>query len=173
MIGSGMLAESIPYSPGFGLKQLAWVLHAAFIGAIIAPICFIGGPTVARAAWCSAGIFGGLSAIAVCSPSREFLTWTSPLGMLLGVVFTSTITGLFITPITAVGSTLYFFSLYGGLLLYSGLLLYDTQLILDAAENNSDEDDDPINNSMEIFMDILNIFVKVFEILASQGLGSD
>lgn len=50
MIGSGMIAQSIPYSPGFGTKQLAWMVHCGVLGAVIAPICFVGGPIVTRAA---------------------------------------------------------------------------------------------------------------------------
>ena len=42
MIGSGMVARSIPYSPGIGTKQLAWAVHSAILGAVIAPLCFIG-----------------------------------------------------------------------------------------------------------------------------------
>lgn len=44
MMGSGMVARSIPYQPGtFGAKQLAWAAHCAILGAVIAPICFVGG----------------------------------------------------------------------------------------------------------------------------------
>lgn len=31
MIGSGMVARSIPYEPGFGAKQLAWAAHCAIM----------------------------------------------------------------------------------------------------------------------------------------------
>lgn len=31
MIGSGMLARSIPYQPGVGTKQLAWATHCAIM----------------------------------------------------------------------------------------------------------------------------------------------
>lgn len=31
MIGSGMIARSIPYEPGFGAKQLAWASHCAIM----------------------------------------------------------------------------------------------------------------------------------------------
>lgn len=51
MIGSGMVAQSIPYQPGFGYKQVAWAVHSGIIGAVIAPLCFVGGPILIRAAW--------------------------------------------------------------------------------------------------------------------------
>lgn len=42
MIGSGMLARSIPYQGAPSAKQAAWLLHCAVIGAVLAPICFLG-----------------------------------------------------------------------------------------------------------------------------------
>jgi hypothetical protein len=51
MIASGMLVQSIPYKEGFGAKQMAWMLHTSVVGAVIAPLCLIGGPLLVRAAW--------------------------------------------------------------------------------------------------------------------------
>lgn len=34
MIGSGMVARSIPYQPGLGTKQLAWATHCAIMVSI-------------------------------------------------------------------------------------------------------------------------------------------
>jgi len=51
MIGSGIIVQRIPYKEGFGAKQLAWMAHTAILGAVVAPVCFIGGPLVVRAAW--------------------------------------------------------------------------------------------------------------------------
>lgn len=51
MIGTGMVARSIPYQPGLGAKQLAWAVHAGVIGAVIAPMCLMAGPLAIRAAW--------------------------------------------------------------------------------------------------------------------------
>lgn len=61
MIGSGMLVRSIPYEPGVGPKQMAWMLHCGVLGAVLAPICMLGGPILTRAAWYTAGMVGGLS----------------------------------------------------------------------------------------------------------------
>merc|ERR1711974_202160 len=65
MIGSSMIARSIPYTPGVGAKQAAWLAHCAVVGAVIAPICLLGGPILTRAAWYTAGMVGGLSTVAV------------------------------------------------------------------------------------------------------------
>jgi len=91
MIGSGMIVRSIPYQPGFGSKQLAWIAHSALIGAVVAPMAFLGGQVIIRAAWYTAGIVGGLSAVAACAPSEKFLNMGGPLAIGLGVVFASSL----------------------------------------------------------------------------------
>ena len=59
MIGSGIVVRAMPYSPGFGGKQVAWMVHAGIMGAVVAPLCFLGGPILTRAAWYTAGVVGG------------------------------------------------------------------------------------------------------------------
>lgn len=51
MIGSGMVVRGMDYTPGFGAKQLAWIVHTGIMGAVIAPMCFLGGAALTRAAW--------------------------------------------------------------------------------------------------------------------------
>lgn len=59
MIGSGMVVRAIPYEKGFGGKQLAWMVHSGIMGAVVAPLCLLGGPLLIRAAWYTAGVVGG------------------------------------------------------------------------------------------------------------------
>jgi hypothetical protein len=59
MIGSGMIARSLPYKEGFGVKQMAWMVHAGIMGAVVAPLTLLGGPLLVRAAWYTAGVVGG------------------------------------------------------------------------------------------------------------------
>lgn len=134
MIGSGMIVRGIPYQEGFGTKQLAWAAHCGILGAVIAPLCFVGGPILVRAALYTAGIVGGLSTVAVCAPSDKFLYMGGPLAIGLGFVFASSMASMFLSPATALGASIYSLSLYGGLLLFSGFLLYDTQRIIRKAE---------------------------------------
>ncbi|KAL3280654.1 hypothetical protein HHI36_003890 [Cryptolaemus montrouzieri] len=176
MMGTGILCQSIPYSNGLGLKQLAWVLHTATMGAVLAPICFMGGPLLVRAAWYTAGVVGGLSTIAVCAPNDKFLYMGGPLAMGLGVVFVSSIGSMFFSPMSALGAGLYSVTLYGGLVLFSGFLLYDTQRIVAQAERYTTAPEmygvrpyDPINACLSIYMDTLNIFIRIATILAGGG----
>jgi len=172
MIGSGMVVRSIPYQEGFGSKQMAWLVHSAVVGAVIAPICLLGGPILTRAAWYTAGIVGGLTTVAVTAPSDKFLYMGGPLAMGLGVVFMASLGSAFLPASTALGAGLQSISLYGGLVLFSGFMLYNTQKIIHRAENHSRygmQKYDPVNNSIGIYMDTVNIFVRIAMILAGGG----
>lgn len=176
IIGTGMLAQGIEYKEGFGPKQMAWLLHAGVMGAMIAPLCILGGPILTRAAWYTAGVVGGLSTIAICAPSDKFLYMGGPLAMGLGVVFCSSLGSMFLPPTTALGAGLYSISLYGGLLLFSAFLLYDTQRIIAQAERYPVNPEhhgvrpyDPINSSISIYLDTINIFIRIATMLAMGG----
>lgn len=165
IIGSGMLVRSLPYEQGkMNAKTLAWIGHSALMGAFIAPVCLMGGPIVMKAAMYTAGIVGGLSVIAATAPSEKFLNMGGPLAIGLGVVFASSIGSAFLPPTTKLGLSLYSMSLYGGLILFSMFLLYDTQKIVKKAETHSQFD--PINESVGIYMDTLNIFIRMVQIFA-------
>ncbi|ALC48815.1 CG2076 [Drosophila busckii] len=189
VIGSGAITRSIEYQPGLGPKNLAWAAHCAILGAVIAPLCFLGGPILTRAALYTGGIVGGLSTLAACAPNDTFLYMGGPLAIGLGVVFASSLASMWLPPTTAIGAgELYNFvnnqcqvlntvlcilglasmSLYGGLVLFSGFLLYDTQRLVRKAEmypQYAMAPFDPINASMSIYLDVLNIFIRIATIV--------
>jgi len=172
MVGSGMVVRSMPYTGNFGSKHVAWMVHSSIIGAVVAPLCLLGGPILVRAAWYTAGVVAGLSAVAACAPSEKFLSMGGPLAIGLGVVFASSLGSMFLPPTTALGAGLYSISLYGGLVLFSGLLLYDTQRIVRNAETHPQyavRPYDPINMSISIYLDTINIFIRIATILAGGG----
>ena len=176
LIGSSILCQSIPYQPGFGPKQISLLLHNAVLGATIAPLCFFGGPAVIRAAVYTAGVCCGLSTIAVCAPNEKFLSWGAPLGAGLFVVFLSSLASAFLPPTSAAGLTLFSLSMYGGLILFCLMILYDTQRIIDNAKRAPLTDEvlsrprfDPVNNSMSIYMDAVNIFVRMLMIMGGNN----
>lgn len=64
------------------------------------------------------------------------------------------------------GSELLFnIQLYGGLALFCGFVVYDTQLI---TEKFKEGDEDYLAHAMRLFMDFLEIFVRIVIILAKQ-----
>ncbi|XP_029465309.1 growth hormone-inducible transmembrane protein [Rhinatrema bivittatum] len=172
MIGAGMLVRSIPYDRSPIPKHLAWMLHAGVMGAIVAPLTFLGGPLLIRAAWYTAGLVGGLSTVAICAPSEKFLYMGAPLGIGLGVVVASSIGSIFLPPTSVVGAGLYSVAMYGGLLLFGMFLLYDTQKVIKRAETYPTYGQakfDPINSCLGIYMDTLNIFMRVAIMLSNSG----
>ena len=70
------------------------------LGAVIAPICLLGGPILTRAAWYTAGMVGGLSTVAATAPSDKFLYMGGPLAMGFGVIFAASIASGFMNPVT-------------------------------------------------------------------------
>ncbi|KAG8187465.1 hypothetical protein JTE90_009534 [Oedothorax gibbosus] len=172
MIGSGMIVRSMPYTEGISGKHLAWLAHCGIMGAVVAPMCFIGGPILMRAAWYTAGIVGGLSTVAACAPSEKFLYMGGPLACGLGVVFAASLGSMFLPATTALGAGLYSISMYGGLVLFGAFLLYDTQKIVHKAENYpvyAYRPYDPINASISIYLDTMNIFIRIATLLAGGG----
>ncbi|KAK6020771.1 hypothetical protein OSTOST_13569 [Ostertagia ostertagi] len=104
------------------------------MGAVLAPLVYMGGPVLMRAAWYTAGIVGGLSATAITAPSEKFLMMSGPLAMGLGVVFVANIGTFFFHPGSALGAGLMSIVMYGGLILFSAFLLHDTQRVVQHAQ---------------------------------------
>ncbi|CAH8529455.1 unnamed protein product [Schistosoma turkestanicum] len=189
---AGIICQSIPYpQSGIGVKHLAWVAYSMSLGGMLLPICLVGGPILTQAAMYTGGIVGSLSLVALTAPSDRFLNWGGPLAIGLGVVFVSSIGSMFLSPVSRLGSGLSFISLYGGLILFSGFLLYDTQHVIRRAESypppsyttpplysynnhrlmesNFVKPFDPINSSIKILVDALNIFIRMVVILSGNG----
>lgn len=71
---------------------------------------------------------------------------------------------MFFPPTTRMGLSLYSLSIYGGLVLFSMFLLYDTQRIVHRSESALHFD--PVNESISIYLNTLNIFIRFAMILA-------
>ncbi|KAI1728268.1 inhibitor of apoptosis-promoting bax1 domain-containing protein [Ditylenchus destructor] len=169
IVGTGTIARSIPYENTMA-KHVAWAAHSGVLGAVLAPLCVLGGPALLRAAWYTAGLVAGLSATAICAPSEKFLNMAGPLAMGLGVVFVANIGSFFFPPHTALGAGLASVVVYGGLILFSAFLLYDTQKIIRAAETTPQGGGfDPINAQMSLYMDIMNIFIRIAMLVGGGG----
>ena len=174
LIATSTVCQSIQYQPGFGAKQISWLVHTAMVGAVLAPLTALGGPLLLRAAIYTAGIAGGISTVAMCAPNEKFLNWGGPLAAGLGVVFLASIGSAFLPPTGAVGLSLYSISMYGGLALFSFLLLYNTQKVIKIAETHPQSHPfyrnppfDPINQSIGLYMSVINIFTRLAIMMAN------
>ncbi|EHA97759.1 Growth hormone-inducible transmembrane protein [Heterocephalus glaber] len=123
-----------------------------------------------QATWYTASIMGCLSTVAMCARSEKFLKMGVPLGVALGLVFSSSLGSMFLPPTSVAGATLYSVAVYGGLVLFSVFLLHDTQKVIKRREITpmyGVQKYDPINSMLAIYMDTLNIFMLVATMLAT------
>lgn len=171
-IGSSILCMSLPYEAGLNAKHIAWVGHSALIGTLIAPLMLLGGPLVLRAAAVTGGVVGALSLTAACAPDGKFLSWGGPLAIGLGGVCMACLGTLFLPASSMVAVGLQSVVTYGGLVIFGGFMLYDTQKIIRKAETYplyAAVPYDPINASIGIYMDTINIFIRILTIMASSN----
>ena len=60
-------------------------------------------------------------------------------------------------------------SLYGGLAVFSGFVLWDTQKIIKKAESvHSSRQLSPINDALGIYLDFINLFIRILAIMDSR-----
>merc|ERR1712168_320706 len=169
MIGSSIACRAIEYEPGLNAKHLAWATHSGIVGCVIAPMMLLGGPLVLRAAAYTAGTVAALSMTAACAPDEKFLKWGGPLSLCLGGVMVAAIGGMFVPATSAAAPVINSVVTYGGLVVFGGFMLYDTQKIIYKAQNSyyMGQKYGPINGSIGIYMDTINIFIRILTILAS------
>jgi len=144
-------------------KHLAWAATNGLIGLSLVGLCGIaGGAIVQQAAVITGCIIGSMSAAAMVAPSDTFLQMGPYLGVGLGVVIAASFGGMFFP-----GSTLLMnVSLYGGLGLFGLYAAHDAQRVLHDAQVA--ERFDPIGEQMGLYLDAINIFVRIVQILMMQ-----
>ena len=104
---------------------------------------------------------GALGAVAWNAPSEQFLNWGGPLALGLGGMMGISL----LSVLYPHSKALYNMYLYGGLALFSAFLMYDTQDILYRAK--TDKRYDPINSSIHVYMDAINLFVRFVQIFGN------
>ncbi|XP_047145303.1 growth hormone-inducible transmembrane protein isoform X1 [Hydra vulgaris] len=171
MIGSSILCQAIEYEKGLNAKHFAWAVHSGVVGVVIAPMILLGGPLVARAAVYTAGTVAGLTLTAACAPNDKFLTWGGPLSLALGGICVASLGGMFLPASSAAVPVINSLVTYGGLVIFGGFMLYDTQKIIKQAEISTyrGQKYDPINSSIGIYMDTINIFIRILMIMSGNN----
>jgi len=171
MIGSSMLCQSLEYQPGLNAKHMAWGVHSGVVGLVIAPLMLLGGPLIMRAATYTLGTVAALSLTAACAPDDKFLNWGGPLSLGLGGICVASLGGMFLPATSAAVPVIHSLVTYGGLVVFGGFMLYDTQKIVKKAEiaTYNGTKYDPINSSIGIYMDTINIFIRIAMIMAGNN----
>jgi FtsH-binding integral membrane protein len=144
-------------------KHVMWSLSSALIGFSLIPLSALAGPAIIKQASMITGcIVGSLSTAAMFSPNDYFLQLGPYLGVGFGIIIAASLGGIFFPQ----SSLLLNISLYGGLGLFGLLTAHDSQRILHDAEVLPYYD--PISEQMSLYLDTINIFVRIVQILMLQ-----
>jgi len=163
-------------------KHIAYTAFSALMGVSLCTIGFFGPHIIFRAALYTAGVFAALSFTAMNARQDRFLNWGGPLFAGLTVMVLASFTGLllpakFVKTLALIDALV----LYGGLVLFGAYLLYDTQKIMHRANrrhlqiqevlsykpNAKIPPADYINEAISIYLDIINIFIRIVQILGN------
>uniref|UniRef100_A0A7S3MRA4 Uncharacterized protein n=1 Tax=Strombidium inclinatum TaxID=197538 RepID=A0A7S3MRA4_9SPIT len=160
-LGSMIGTQMVDYHHNWALKNM---LYGTFIGtmslSLLPLIHMYSMPIIFDALIASGALMGGLGAVAYFSPSEQFLNWGGPLALGLGgMIGISLLSAFYPSP------ALHNIWLYGGLALFSAFVLYDTQKVVYRAK--TEYAFDPINQSMRVYMDAINIFIRMVMILGN------
>jgi growth hormone-inducible transmembrane protein len=117
-------------------------------------------------------MMGSISFVGATAKQEKYLYLGGPLLAGVAIVAMSGLAPLVI-PATAVRTLALTESLwlYGGLAVFGGFTLYDVQKILYHARlaEHGALKRDPVNESISLELDFLNIFIRLVQILAMQG----
>jgi len=153
----------IPHSKDTIAQRFAILIGLGFLqgcslGGLLQQVIDIDPRIITTAFLGTSTIFICFSLCALLSSRRSWL--------FLGGFLSSALTILFIGGIVNIFFQSYFWfsvQLYGGLLMFCGFVIFDTQLIVEKAARG---DTDFIQHSLSLFMDFVNIFVRLLIILA-------
>jgi Bax inhibitor 1 len=107
----------------------------------------------------TAAVFGGFSAAAYLAPRASMVAWQGPLyGALIGMVAISVLNIFYPTAIA------HSIILYGGLALFSIMVAADTQAMIERARCGAG---DHVQDAMQMFLNVINIFVRIAQIMGS------
>ncbi|KAK4239309.1 inhibitor of apoptosis-promoting Bax1-domain-containing protein [Achaetomium macrosporum] len=154
-------------------KYACWAAFNATQAALIAPLMTIAPPALlARAGLYTLAMMGSISFVGATAKQDKYLYIGGPLLAGAAIVAVSGFAPL-VLPATAV-RTLAFTEnlwLYGGLAVFGGFTLYDVQKVLyhARAAQRGIIKEDPVNESISLELDFLNIFVRMVQILMMQN----
>lgn len=126
---------------------------------------------LARAGLYTLGMMGSIAFVGATAKQEKYLYLGGPL--LAGVTIVA-LSGLapMVVPATAARTLMVTENLwlYGGLAVFGGFTLYDVQKVLHHARlsNQGLRKRDPVNESVSLELDFINIFIRMVQILGMQ-----
>ncbi|WPG98785.1 Hypothetical protein R9X50_00158100 [Acrodontium crateriforme] len=173
LVGSiGTMMACRATSPeNYVLKYGLWTAFNITQAALLSPLLFFSPAILARAGLYTVGMMGSLAFVGATAKQEKYLYLGGPLLAGVAVVALSGLAPLVI-PATAVRTLMFTENLwlYGGLVVFGGFTLYDIQKILHHARlaERGLIKNDPVNESISLTLDFINIFVRMVQILAMQ-----
>ncbi|KAI0004711.1 inhibitor of apoptosis-promoting Bax1-domain-containing protein [Xylariaceae sp. FL0662B] len=153
-------------------KYALWTAFNATQAAFIAPlIAFAPGALIARAGLYTVAMMGSISFVGATAKQEKYMYIGGPLLAGAAIVAVSGLAPLVI-PATAMRTLALTENiwLYGGLAVFGGFTLYDVQKILyhSRMAERGIVKRDPVNESISLELDFLNIFIRMVQILMMQ-----
>jgi len=151
-------------------KHAFWLAFNACQAATLSPLFFLSPAILSRAALYTCGVVGSLSYVGATAKNDTFLYMGGPLLAGLTVVALSSLAPMAL-PMGIRGLAITeSISLYGGLAVFGGFVLYDTQKILKHARlaEQGIVPRDPLKESISLQLDMINIFIRLVQILGMQ-----
>lgn len=153
-------------------KYALWTAFNATQAAFVAPLlAFAPGALIARAGLYTVAMMGSISFVGATAKQEKYMYIGGPLLAGAAIVAVSGLAPLVI-PATAVRTLALTESLwlYGGLAVFGGFTLYDVQKILyhSRMAQAGVIKKDPVNESISLELDFLNIFIRMVQILMMQ-----
>ncbi|KAI1768156.1 inhibitor of apoptosis-promoting Bax1-domain-containing protein [Hypoxylon sp. FL1150] len=153
-------------------KYALWTAFNATQAAFVAPlVAFAPGALIARAGLYTLAMMGSISFVGATAKQEKYMYIGGPLLAGAAIVAVSGLAPLVI-PATAARTLALSENLwlYGGLAVFGGFTLYDVQKILYHARlaERGIIKKDPVNESISLELDFLNIFMRMVQILMMQ-----
>jgi growth hormone-inducible transmembrane protein len=166
-----MVAESNTNFSSYVAKYGFWTAFNVSQAAILSPLLFLQPALLFRAGLYTVGMMGSIAFVGATAKQEKYLWIGGPLLAGVAIVALSGLAPLVI-PATATRTLMWTENiwLYGGLAVFGGFTLYDTQKVLHHARlaQRGLMKRDPVNESISLELDFLNIFIRMVQILGMQ-----
>jgi len=172
LVGSiGTMMATRATDPENRVQKIAcWSAFNLVQGALLAPLYFYSPAILARAGLYTLGMMGGIAYVGATAKNDTYLWLGAPLMGGLAVVALSGLAPLVLPVGSRVLAATEAVWLYGGLAVFGGITLYDIQKILARARmaRQGLVKRDPINESISLELDFINIFIRLVTILGQR-----
>ena len=174
MIGMMVGTVATSYENNAGVKHLWWLgFNAAMGGLVMSALAVVSTAILIKAGIVTGILAGALTTTAFLAPAHAFDGWKGPLSQFLCVLMVAGVIGAIVTavaPGSLVAQALWSLDVWGGLLLFSAFLMVDTQWVLHKAQQAKagGQAFDPINYSLGIYLDVINIFIRIVALMVER-----